>query len=346
MTHTLHISLMIMGIGILSATFLPSCDNDQHDPDIELSGDISKLVPSYSVDLSCSYNYNTSRKYIHLEAEPNIFLNLDKWGLSIDKVDYYVDDVFYETKTSSPYRFTYESNDWYTGAHTVRADLTISGKNIETMILPCTKVIDNSSTGTKAADIYFDYNYVTTGEELCLTVCFNPEKSAPGTRIISAEASWDGISIGKKTSAPFKFTKEINDAPGTKHDLRASVTYEQGKVKTTEQYIYSSYEICGPTSIRYSYDICSKYRDFENGDQLKGRAKLFKGKEVTSNRGLEIYLDNVLIAETKEFPFEHEYTLSNLSIGEHTVTEKWITYDVDWVKQGSVSSDEIITITK
>lgn len=322
----------------------PSCDNDPHDPDIELSGDISGLIPSYSVNLMCSYN--TSNKYIHLDAEPSIYLDIDRWGLRIDKVDYYVDDVFCETKTSAPYKFTYESHDWYTGAHSVRADLTISGKNIDTLILPCTKILDNSSSGEKAADIYFDYNYVTTGDELRFSICFNPERSKPGTKILSSNASWDGTSMGEKTSAPYIFAKRITDAVGTKHELAASVTYEQGKVKTTHSFSYSSYEICGPTTVHQSYRICSSYRDYENGEKLKGKAILFKGSEVTANYGLEIYLDDILIAETKEFPYEHEYLLSDLSVGEHALKQTWIRYDANWVKQGAVSSDETLTITK
>ena len=335
---------LISTIAILSSVIFISCDNDPHDPDIELSGDISSLIPSYSVNLMCSYN--TSNKYIHLDAEPSIYLDLDRWGLKIDKVEYYVDDIFCEAQTVAPYKFTYESHDWYTGAHTVRADLTISGKNIETLIFPCTKVLDNSSTGAKAADIYFDVNYVTTGDELCLSVGFNPERSDPSTRIVSAKASWDDVSVGEKTSAPYRFTKIITDAVGSKHDLSASVTYEQGKTKTTHSFSYPSYDICGPTTTRQSYKICSSYRDFKNGEKLKGKAIIFIGSEVTTNYGLEIYLDDVLIAETKEFPFEHEYLLSNLSVGEHILKENWVRYDGNWVKQGSISSNETITITK
>lgn len=337
------IYLMLTAV-MLSAVILTSCDNDPHDPDIELSGDISGLIPSYSVNLMCSYN--TGNKYIHLDAEPSIYLDLDRWGLKIDKVDYYVDDVFCETKTIAPYKFTFESDNWHTGAHILRADLTISGKNIETIILPCTKVLDNSSSGAKAADIYFDYNYVTTGDELYIAVCFNPDRSAPSTKIISAKASWDEVSIGEKTYAPYKFTKRVTDAVGTKHELAASVTYEQGKVKTTHSFSFSSYEICGPTTVRQLYNICSSYRDFENGERLKGKAILFKGSEVTTNYGLEIYLDNILIAEAKEFPFEHEYLLSGLAVGEHNLTKMWVRYDANWEKQGSISSDETITITK
>ncbi len=343
MKSIIYKSFTLLAIVLLSTFLLPSCGKDPHD-DMELSGDISDLVPSYSVYLSCTYSI--SNKTIHIDAEPKIYLELDKWGLHIDHVDYYVDDVYCETITKAPYHFTYKSQDWTAGAHTVRADLWISGENIETMILPCTRVLNNTSAGSKAADIYFDYNYVTTGDEFSLSVCFNPDRSEPGTRIISANASWDGTSIGEKTSAPYTFTKQITDAVGTTHQLAASVSYEQGNSRSTISFSSSSYEVCGPTSVRQSYSICSRYRDFENGETLKGKAKLFKGKDVKTNYGLEIYLDDVLIAETRDFPYVHEYLLSGLAAGEHKLKETWVRYDANWSKLSDMSLDETINITK
>lgn len=339
--------ITIIALALMTIFFtviISSCENDPHDPDIELSGDISSLVPSYSANLSCSYN--TSDKFIHLEAEPDIYLDMDKWGLKLEKVDFYVDDVYCESKTTSPFRFTYESSDWYTGAHTVRADLTITGKNIETLIFPCSRVIDNSSLGEKAADIYFDYNYVSTGDELCFEVCYNPERSAPNTNITSVTASWDNETLGEKKNAPFVFKKIITNAVGSQHELEATVEYTQGKKQRTLSFTHSYFEILGPTSAKQSYKICSFYRDYKNGEILRGKAKIYKGKEVSVVYGLELFLDNNKIAETKEFPFEHSYKLLGLSIGEHKLTQKWTRYDETGKALGAISTDEIITITK
>ncbi len=315
----------------LFCTNITSCDDFPQDPDVELSGDISELVPSYSVYLMCQYSLGNHS--INLEAEPLVFLDMDLWKLKVNKVDYYIDDVFQETKTTSPYTFTYESTDWTTGAHTVKANLTISGKDIDTFVFTCTKVIDNSSGSDKAADIYWDYNFVTTGDEFRLELCFNPERSFPGTKIISAKASWDGTSIGEKTSSPFVFTKTISEKPGTVHNISSSAVYIQGKENLTNQFSFPSYEICDTKSARYSYSICSRYRDYKNGEKLRGKARLFKGKDAIYNYGFELYLDGNQIAQTKEFPYIHEYLLTNLSVGEHTLKEVWITYDENWNKK-------------
>jgi len=53
-----------------------------------------------------------------------------------------------------------------------------------------------------------------------------------------------------------------------------------------------------------------------------------------------------IIAQTNEFPYIHEYLLTNLSVGEHTLKEVWITYDENWNKKMETSTTETITITK
>lgn len=335
---------ILIVLTILISTNITSCDDFPQDPDVKLSGDISGLVPSYSIELVCPYSMGNHS--IHLEAEPYIFLDMDLWKLKVDKVDYYIDDVFQETKTTSPYTFVYESTDWAIGAHTVKADLTISGNDIDTFVFTCSKVIDNSSGSDKAADIYWDYNFVTTGDEFRLELCFNPERSHPATKIVSAEARWDGASIGEKTSSPFVFTKTISEKPGSIHNISSYAIYSQGKGNLMNQFSFPSYEICDTKNARYSYSICSRYRDYKNGEKLRGKARLFKGKDAIYNYGFELYLDNKQIAQSKEFPYIHEYLLTNLSVGEHTLKGVWITYDGKWNKKMETSTTETITITK
>ncbi len=339
-----YIALVKLIALFLSAVLFIGCNDDAHDPDPVLKGDISDLVPSCSVRLNCSYSMSNS--HINLEATPSIYIDMDRWCLKISKVDYYVDDIYCESVYESPYKFQYESREWYPAAHSLRADITITGDNIETMILPCIKVLDNSSAGTKAADIYFDYNYVTTGDELTINVCLNPERSEPGTKLVSAKATWNSDLIGETSSAPFEFKRIISEEPGSTHSLSASATYEQGGKKYTYSFTYPDFEICGPATSRSSYSICSRYRDFENGEKLHGKATVYKGDDVKTNYELEIYLDEFMIASTRNFPYEHEYLLSGLSKGQHTLKETWIRYDENWEKLGSVIYDETITITK
>lgn len=329
---------------LLSLT-LTSCDNDPHDPDIVLSGNVEKYFPSYCVNLNVSYN-TSSNKYFHMTAEPRFYFVPADWGLVIDKVVYYVDDTYIQTETKSPYSVEYESRDWYVGAHHIRADITISGKNIETFVLQTTKVIDNSSSQERAADVWFDYNYATTGEEFFITGNINYKRSAAGTSIKSFSAKWDASSLGEKTSTPYKLTHVVNSDAGTKHSIDATLKYTQGGVESSYGFYTSTYEIPGPTSVMQSFTLKSRYSDYQNGDILEGIARQFIGSEVKATYELELYLDNVIIGSTKTFPYDLSYKLENLEVGEHPLKKQWVRYDENGNKTSSFSTDEIITITK
>lgn len=330
---------------VVSSFTLTSCDNDPHDPDIVLSGNVEKYFPSYCVNLSVSYS-TSNNKYFHMTAEPRFYFVPADWGLVIDKVVYYVDDTYIQTETKSPYSVEYESKDWYVGAHNIRADITISGKNIETFVLQTTKVIDNSSAQERAADVWFDYNYATTGEEFVISGNINYKRSATGTSIKSFSAKWDESSMGEKTSSPYKLTHMVSSNAGTKHSISATLKYTQGGVESSYGFSTSSYEIPGPTSVMQSFRLKSRYSDYQNGDILEGIARQFIGSEVKASYELELYLDNIIIGSSKTFPYELSYKLENLEVGEHPLKKQWIRYDENGNKTSSFSTDEIITITK
>lgn len=333
-----------MALVFLTLAFV-SCENDSHDPDFELSGDVKKYFPEYCVKLSASYNYG-GNKHFYMTAEPYFYFSPEEWNISIDKVDYYVDDEYIQTETVSPYTIKYNSNDWFTGAHNVRADITISGKNIDTFILQTKSVIDNSSSQERAADIWFDYDFATTGQEFFISGNLNPNRSAVGTTVNSFSATWDDISMGEKTSSPYKVNRIITEAAGTTHSVSATLNFTQGNIRQTYGFSMSSYEIPGPTTVRQMFKIKSRYNDYQNGETFEGIARLYVGSDVKSTYEFELYLDKDLIGSTKTFPFDISYKLQNLVTGDHTLKEVWICYDADGNIKSSFSTDEILTITK
>lgn len=342
MTRTAYI-LQVISFIFTSMCFA-SCENDPHDPDIELSGNVEKYFPSYCVNLSVSYNMGN--KYFHMTAEPHFYFKPAEWGLTVDKVEYYVDDTYIRTETKSPFSIEYESKDWYVGAHNIRADITISGKNIETFVLQTSKVIDNSSTQENAADIWFDFNYATTGEEFFISGNINYNRSASGTKLKSFSAKWDESSMGEKTSVPFKLTRIVSDNAGTKHSVSATLKYTQGSVERSLSFSMPSYEIPGPNSVMQTFRLKSGFSDYKNGDVLEGIARQFIGSEVKATYGFELYLEDILIGSSRTFPYELSYRLEDLELGEHKLKKQWVRYDEAGNKTSSFSTDEIITITK
>lgn len=126
---------------LLSGLLFTACSDDPHDPDFELSGDISGYFPEYSIVLNCSYS--TQNQNVHLEAEPTIQIDLEKWNLQLERIDYYVDDVFCGSQTEAPYKLIYESSTWTHGTHVVEGIAIISGNNVETVHFPFRKVIQH-----------------------------------------------------------------------------------------------------------------------------------------------------------------------------------------------------------
>lgn len=339
-------NIKIVGTLLLALTsvILWSCESDPHDPDPILSGNVAKYFPSYCVNINASYNM--SNKYFHMTAEPFFYFDPAEWGLVIEKVAYYVDDIYIKTESQSPFTIEYESSDWYVGAHNIRADITISGKMIETFVLQATKVIDNSSSQEKAADVWFDYNYATTGEAFFISGNINYNRSASGTTIKSFAAKWDETSMGEKTSSPYKLTRTITEQAGTTHSVNATLKYSQGTSVVSYSFTMPSYEIPGPKSICPYFRLKSRYADFQNGDLLEGIVRLYIGSEVKVTYGFELYLDEDLIATANTFPCDISYKLENLEFGEHTLKKQWVRYDEEGNQTSSFSTDEIITITQ
>lgn len=336
-------SIALIGLALI-AVFSSSCGSDPHDPDPVLSGNVEKYFPSYCVNLNTSYGF--SNKNFHMTAEPYFYFDPEKWGIVIEKVAYYIDDSHIKTMTESPFAIEYESSDWSVGAHRVRADITISGDNIETFVLQANKVIDNSSSQTKAADIWFDFNYATTGEEFVVSGNINLKRSAAGTKVKSFSGTWDGTSMGEKTSTPFVLTHKVTDDAGTKHSVDVTLKYMQGATEYRSSFAIPTYEIPGPKSMMLTFRLKSRYADYRNGEMLEGIARQFIGEEVKAIYGFELYLDEKLIGESMMFPYELSYKLENLELGEHILKKQWVRYDEDGNKTSSFSTDEEIIITQ
>lgn len=323
---------------------LTSCGNDCHDPDIELSGNVEKYFPSYCVNLSVFYN--VSNKYFQMTAGPRFYFDPSEWNVKIEKVDYYLDDKYIKSSTITPFSIEYESNNWLGGSHTVRADITISGNDIETFVLQATKVIGSSSSQEIVADIWFDYNYVTTGNEFFISGNINYNRSAKGISIKSFSAKWDDINIGEKLNEPYKLTRIVNEKDGTSHAVSATLIYMQGDIERSCSFSLPSYEICGPNSIMQTFSLKSGYSNYKNGEVLNGIARQFIGSDVKATYELNLYLDSNLIGSSKTFPYELSYKLENMQLGDHTIKKLWIRYNEYGIPTSSYSTDEIITITK
>lgn len=338
-------NIIIFWLFVLALLFTSCDDQGPQDPEFVFSGDVSKYVPSYSFSLDCSSAYGG--RSFDLTAKPSARFDLSEWGMHIEKVDYYMDGQYIESQSSSPYEFKYHSSNWTPTAHKLTAVLTISGTKINTFKLPLEEVFDYSSTGSESVDVYFDYNYVKPGDTFEIIAGINPERSAANAKITSLTATWDNSEIGTRNSSPFKLTRNITDAAGTSHTVTGRISYTSGGSKPSGSisFTHTNYKVCGPTDVMLGYSILSRYRDYRNGERLKGVAHLCLGDLVSERYNFNLLLDGAVIASSSSFPYRHEFLLKGLSVGEHKLTKKWIVS-----KNGKVlyttSTDEFIYIVE
>ncbi len=99
---------------VLFAHILTSCENDPHDLDIELSGNVEKYFPSYCVQFGGSHSF--SNNSFSLSGAPRFYFDPSEWGIKVDKVEYYLDEEYLQTETVSPYAIEYK-NSKLSGLH-------------------------------------------------------------------------------------------------------------------------------------------------------------------------------------------------------------------------------------
>jgi hypothetical protein len=344
--YRINKNILMMSL-ILMVTILSSCKNP-HDS-LELTGDVSKYFPTYCVDLdviSSSMDGNVDT----LTCTPTFYFEPEKWGMRIEKVEYFVDDTYCQTETESPYEFMYMPTGWIDmEGHAIRADITITGDKIDTFVFQCTKVltssISTSSSKSRKADIWTDFGFATTGEEWFISASVNKNRSEGDVTLTSFAATWDDEYMGEATSEPFKLTTLITDDVATMHNITGTIKYTLDKTQYTSSYTMS-YEVPAPTSVRLMFRLKSNYTDYENGEYLEGIARPYIGSEVKKSYALELYLDDKHIGGADSFPYSISYLLENLEVGDHTITSKWICYDENGDFINAYSSDQVITITK
>ncbi len=105
-----HLVILLMTV----ITFT-SC-KDENIGDYILTGNIESLIPENSWKIKQT---NTSDgKYILFT--PDLNSNFEYWGLSLKKVEYYIDGSFYKTETSRPFELMINKENFSIGMHNIK----------------------------------------------------------------------------------------------------------------------------------------------------------------------------------------------------------------------------------
>lgn len=337
-TNSIHKTIGIC-LTIFASCILSSCAESDND-DIKLSGDISQLIPSYAWQLNCHVVNAYSTTY--LKAFPNINADFDFWGLHVAKVNYYIDNDFISYVTNAPFVLNYQTMELIDGKHTMRAVMTISGDDCNDVIMEKTQEFSVlNQTYRPHGEFFIDYNDVTTGDILAVTLELLANRSTDGCEIKQISYIWDDNIMEIQSSAPFSWNYRITEQPNTQHKLQINISYKDNESDNLNySFSNSTFKIHTDSDAIHSYRLKSTSNVYKKDETLIGVARLYRGRAVSDTYEVRILFDGKQIAQSSDFPYINEYKLSNESIGIHQL-------QIIWQNGNTASMDyEYIAITE
>ena len=280
---------------------------------------------------------------------PDLNSNFEYWGLSLKKVEYYIDGSFYKTETSRPFELMINKENFSIGMHNIKVVLLIVSETCEDIILEKSTEFQIRSNETEynisPGDFYIDYNRVIQGDYLVITPELLVESSSKGCKIDKVEYYWDEKLIATEKTMPFTLKYKVNDNIGTSHNIKVSIYYHDDK---NDFLIYNwgfiGYKVYSDDDALMSWSIKSTRNNYKNNGLLSLVAKQIKGKKSKKQFIIEFYLDGHLIGHSSDFPYILDYKLSGLKVGSHIVTAKSTTQEGGATI--TYSTDKTIVITE
>ena len=194
-----------------------SCD-DENVGEYKLTGNIEHLIPSAAYDLKVDRSTaSNGEKYV--VYSPYMSENFENWGLSVKKVDYYVDGKLFESATSEPFDLMIKLSALGEGKHALLAKILVVGEYCDDLTLEVKDefVVSENNTVTDFVDFYIDSNHVGNGGTLYVNPILNVQRSSPGTKIEEIKYYWDGKLVLTKTTAPFVWNTQVVDEDTEPH---------------------------------------------------------------------------------------------------------------------------------
>lgn len=311
-THILSI------ICALLITFISSCD-DENVGEYKLTGNIEQLIPSAAYDLKVDRSTaSNGEKYV--VYSPYMSENFENWGLSVKKVDYYIDGSLFESATSEPFDLVIKLSALGEGKHSLLAKILVVGEYCDDVTLEVKDefVVSENNTVTDFVDFYIDSNHVGNGGTLYVNPILNEQRSSPGTKIEEIKYYWDGKLALTKTTAPFVWNTQVVNEDTEPHSWSLTIKYRNADNKTN----YYNYSYGNVTTIKDDdnvtyFVLMSGRNDYELGETIKSVVKSFKGKNFKRKISVKLYFDDELIGSSSTFPYYNDFKLTNQKVGKH-----------------------------
>ena len=297
-----------------------SCD-DENVGEYKLTGNIEHLIPSAAYDLKVDRSTaSNGEKYV--VYSPYMSKNFENWGLSVKKVDYYVDCKLFESATSEPFDLMIKLSALGEGKHTLLAKILVVGEYCDDLTLEVKDefVVSENNTVTDFVDFYIDSNHVGNGGTLYVNPILNEQRSSPGTKIEEIKYYWDGKLVLTKTTAPFVWNTQVVNEDTEPHSWSLTIKYSNADNKTNlYNYSYGNVTTIKDDDSFTYFDLMSGRNDYELGETIKSVVKSFRGKNFKRKISVKLYFDDELIGSSSTFPYYNDFKLTNQKIGKHII---------------------------
>lgn len=297
-----------------------SCD-DENVGEYKLTGNIEHLIPSAAYDLKVDRSTASNvEKYV--VYSPYMSENFENWGLSVKKVDYYVDGKLFESATSEPFDLMIKLSALGEGKHALLAKILVVGEYCDDLTLEVKDefVVSENNTVTDFVDFYIDSNHVGNGGTLYVNPILNVQRSSPGTKIEEIKYYWDGKLVLTKTTAPFVWNTQVVDEDTEPHSWSLTIKYSNADNKTNlYNYSYGNVTTIKDDDSFTYFDLMSGRNDYELGETIKSVVKSFRGKNFKQKISVKLYFDDELIGSSSIFPYYNDFKLTNQKIGKHII---------------------------
>lgn len=325
--------------------------------------------PQTNQKLYAACNLATSSNTIELGEELTATVRLDvnqsSEGAEIKQVEFYLDDMFIQKATSSPFVLSYKTDNVSVGTHTLSVAVTVGGKNYEDITI------------TKEATITVNAKEVQEPEEKDPEVGFyavlpsagangniyhgwvylDINETSPGCSIKQVDFYWDDRFVTTATSkeayAFNHFLGDYDGAEGTAHTVKAVATIGGNGYKDKQVTIEQKVSIVLANIHQFGAELLlGKQRIIKNGDNLMCNMWQCYGKDSSPSRHVvSLYWDNVCVSTDSLTVYGNNivsYPVRGASIGNHIVTMESMTHHFDPVLGRDVVDQRIksdVTVT-
>ena len=246
-------------------------------------------------------------------------------NVGIESVELYIDGMLFDTRTTAPYNFTWDTRDYPEGNHELFAVACDTSGNIGQSNYSTVYVNNDIPEDTIAPDVS-----ITSPEEGSVvsglvTVCVS---ATDNVGIESVELYIDGMLFDTRTTAPYNFTWDTRDYPEGNYELLAIAHDGSGNTgRSSYVTVYNSQDTTPPT-----VTITSP----SDGSHVSKLVKVsISASDDIGISKIELYLDGALKVIKYESSLSWNWNTRKISKGEHIISTR--AYDTE----GNIATDSI-----